>query len=66
MYVRVRESKTQPPLLLLHEGRLFRGVGRIQEFGHGKRELLELYRFRHIRIEARFYALCVYITQDVG
>lgn len=66
MYVRVRESKTQPPSLLLHEGRLLRGVGWIQEFGHGKRELLELYRLRDIRIEARFYALCVYITQDVG
>jgi hypothetical protein len=49
-----------------HELGGFRGIERIHEFGHDERELFKSHRLRHIRVETRVDALCVYVAQHVG
>jgi hypothetical protein len=53
-----------PPLL--HKlVRLARITGIHKSHQHGAK-LLEVHRFRHVRIEASFDALLVHVAQDVG
>lgn len=52
-------------LLVLHKfGRLGR-VGWVQKSCHDERELLELYRLRHVRVESCFHALGVDVAEYV-
>jgi hypothetical protein len=60
------KGKETSSLLLLHESRPFRWIGRIQELRHGHRKFFELYGLRDIGIEARFHALFVYVAENVG
>lgn len=52
-------------LLVLHEFWRLGRIGRVQESCHYERELFELDRLRHVRIEAGFYALGVNVTEHV-
>jgi hypothetical protein len=63
-----RRLKDERPYLFLglHEFRRFRGIDRIQEFGHDKGQLFELDGLRDVRVEARFHAFRVDVTEDVG
>lgn len=59
------EYDKRPYLFPSHEFWGFRRIGWVQKLRHDEGELLELDRFRNVRVEASFHALLVNIAEDV-